>query len=418
MPAVLSPAVASRTENLEKNPEPAKELQCVLCKRLESEIFGSVKWFKTWKTLEVEKALCKYCFSDPNQYSISRLLDSNSDHDENNDDEDNCQESGFPVHFLKNTGSCKDLFGRNKIESKTFNLDTNRRFIGCEIEIDALDSPRFVDVFSEKVQQRVAFNNGVLWDNGALAVSDGSLSNNGFEICTFPANGDSFLTQIKNITSAINRQSPEINSNCGMHIHVDASDFEPRDICNFMKLYCMIENAVFETLPPSRRKNQYCQKICSNQSQVEFLFTKRVKSLEAAATTAYDFSKFRKFNKVALDRYKQDKKPGSRYKAVNLSSWFHQKTIEFRMFGGTTDYEKITTWCLFWANLLTLVKNTLYTPKRIYQYLGVFPKDASEVYNLSSEESWNCLMKVCSSDYQRKWFKTRRDKFLNASKNV
>jgi hypothetical protein len=97
---------------------------------------------------------------------------------------------------------------------------------------------------------------------------------------------------------------------------------------------------------------------------------------------------------------------------VNLSSWFYQGTIEFRMFNGTTDYTKITTWCTFWANLLTLIKTTLNTPKKIYNFLGVKAEDVSNLF-FNKEESWKALMKVCSSDKQRNWFTKRRDKFQN-----
>lgn len=402
------------TNTSEKNPNVVTRLQCVLCKRFDYETPG---WYKTW---DKTKALCKFCICNDHTYSSANLY---SNEDCEHDDEDcDCHnaddndEPRMPVHILNNmdrgyicSNDYKHFFERNKIQSETFLLNTSKRLVGCEIEIDKLERPIFENTLCNKIQMPVAYNNAVLWDAGAVAVYDGSLSNTGFEICTFPANGDAFFKQIESITTAINRQRAIINSRCGMHIHVDASDFDARDVCNFMKLYCLIENAVFSTLPSSRNNNRYCKKITSLNNDVNFLFTKGVKAVSAAALSAYEV---RNPNKEKLKALKQDKKPYSRYKAVNLSSWFYQGTIEFRMFNGTTDYTKITNWCTFWANLLTLVKTTLNTPKKIYNFLGVKAEDVSNLF-FNKEESWKALMKVCSSDKQRNWFTKRRDKFQN-----
>lgn len=389
--------------------------RCVLCKRKTNEIR---KWKKTYGN---GNALCDFCLPRDNFYCSTRLnVEDTEDNDDGNDNDDEGRNS--PVLAIANMEmenrygepKYKEFFSRNKLHSNTFQFNTNHRFIGCEIEVDKLKRPIIKNVLCKKIDLDINYNNAKLWDAGAIAVSDGSLSQGGFEICTFPANGDAFLDQITDVTSILNSQRAHVNNSCGMHIHVDASDYTEKDICNFMKVYCLIENAIFSTLPLSRRNNHYCKKITLQKDTLNFLFTKGVKSSTAATLTAYDGNTYSR-NQIA--ELKRCKKPASRYKAVNLSSWFYQGTIEFRMFSGTTCPQKIITWCSFWANLLSLVKTKLNTPQKIYDFVNFDKLNASGIstrlsnFEHDDEFSWECLMKVCSSDSQRTWFTKRKLKF-------
>jgi len=419
---------SSVQENLVSNESVSEAVvipHCALCKRQGTEI-------RRWFTSSINvPSLCDYCFTRDNFYSTQRLnIDSNSqdeddgEHDEDEDSDDNDDDdrssSRMPVHAIthmemgRNYQKYTEFFIRNKLESETFEFNTSRRLVGCEIEIDGLNRPVNRNILCKKVNLEIAYNNAKLWDAGAVAVYDGSLTNGGFEICTFPANGDAFLDQITTITDVLNKQRAHVSRSCGMHIHVDASDYTAKDVCNFMKVYCLIENAIFSTLPVSRRDNTYCKKITLQKEMLNFLFTKGVKSSSAATLAAYDHNNY---SSRQLEELKKCKKPGSRYKAVNLSSWFYQGTIEFRMFSGTTCAQKIINWCNFWTNLLTLVKTTLNTPQKIYDFVGFDKLNASGIptrlsnFERDDEFSWECLMRVCSSDTQRTWFTKRRLNF-------
>jgi len=408
-------------------PPPPAPLHCALCKRKGTEIR---RWFTSSND---GPSLCDYCFPRENYYCNSRIeqqnetseddLDGEDDEDGDGYDDDNRtmpviviphMESPHPHSSSRYTG----FFDRNKLNSETFEFNTSKRFIGCELEVDKLKRPINQNSLCKKINRHINYNNAKLWDAGAIAVSDGSLGAGGFEVCTFPANGDAFLNQIQTVTDVLNRQRAYVNSTCGMHIHVDASDYTAKDICNFMKVYCLIENAIFSTLPRSRRNNTYCKRITLQKETFNFLFTKGVKSSSTATLAAYDRNNY---SQRQLEELKRCKKPGSRYKAVNLSSWFYQGTIEFRMFSGTTCAQKIINWCSFWSNLLNLVKTTLNTPQKIYSFLNFDNLNSAGIpYRLSNFEhddefSWDCLMKVCSSDTQRTWFTKRKLNFNQPS---
>ena len=418
--------LASRSSEIAPPPPP---IQCALCKRKGTEIR---RWFTSSND---EPSLCDFCFPRESYYCNSRIAQQNescqNDEDdfEDDDDDDDDNDDGnrtMPVIVIPHMETPRtnsnsrytEFFARNKLNSETFEVNTNKRFIGCEIEIDKLKRPINQNILCKKINRLVNYNNAELWDAGAIAVSDGSLSVGGFEVCTFPANGDAFLKQIQTVTTVLNRQRAYVNSTCGMHIHVDASDYTAKDICNFMKVYCLIENAIFSTLPKSRRNNTYCKRITLQKESFNFLFTKGVKSSSAATLAAYDRNNY---NSRQLEELKRCKKPHSRYKAVNLSSWFYQGTIEFRMFSGTTCAQKIINWCSFWANLLSLVKNTLNTPQKIYDFLDFDKPNSLGIsrrlsnFEHDDEFSWECLMRVCSSDAQRTWFTKRKLNFNQPS---
>lgn len=425
MPSLLESYLASGSSEIAPPPPPP---QCALCKRKGTEIR---RWFITSIN---EPSLCDFCFPRENYYCNSRIARQNETSDDDLDGEDNEDGDGYdddnrtmPVIVIPHMEALQhsnsnsrytEFFDRNKLNSETFEFNTSKRFIGCELEVDKLKRPINQNILCKKINRQVNYNNAKLWDAGAIAVSDGSLGAGGFEVCTFPANGDAFLNQIQTITEVLNSQRAYVNSTCGMHIHVDASDYTAKDVCNFMKVYCLIENAIFSTLPKSRRNNTYCKRITLQKDTLNFLFTKGVKSSSAATLAAYDRNNY---SHRQLEELKRCKKPGSRYKAVNLSSWFYQGTIEFRMFSGTTCSQKIINWCSFWANLLSLVKNTLNTPQKIYDFLDFDKPNSLGVsrrlshFEHDDEFSWECLMRVCSSDAQRTWFTKRKLNFNQPS---
>jgi len=116
---------------------------------------------------------------------------------------------------------------------------------------------------------------GMVVDNvvsswGCSAVYDGSVRGNSpIEINTAPAKGDVFLQQIQELTDALKLQSATVNNTCGLHVHVDATDFTYYDLRRLILLYNKLEPALFRILPPSRRGNRFCSPV--NQAWVEAL---------------------------------------------------------------------------------------------------------------------------------------------------
>lgn len=244
-------------------------------------------------------------------------------------------ESGSGVEFIHNDLCFHEA---NRLELKE---NSSKRFIAVEIEVADLKTN------AGKVAAEVDAWSGNI-------VEDASLPCTGFEINTAPASGDHFVAQIKDICGALNAGNATVNTSCGLHVHVDARDFTYYDIRRLINLYAIIEPALFDMVPSSRKASSYCQPCGAAYKRV--ISEGRIPNKEAkdqVFKSVYKYSASKQNNKKSL--FGRDKYNSARYSALNLHSWFYRGTIECRMFNGTTDAHKITQWGILWATILDYV---------------------------------------------------------------
>lgn len=205
---------------------------------------------------------------------------------------------------------------------------------------------------------------------GGCIVEDGSLPVGGFEINTAPAGGDKFVEQIRDIVTECQRTGVWVNHKCGLHTHVDTSDFNIWAMRRLINLYRRAEPHLFSMLPSTRIKNNYCQpcgdswwtvfntpgKIHELKSRTvqerdpkgkfkgkkkvvtDEVFHNPASSLKGKLTDAlygYDpatatDNRARKSYAEEIKRAKGDKGNSTRYRALNVHSWMLRGTLEFR----------------------------------------------------------------------------------------
>lgn len=227
-------------------------------------------------------------------------------------------------------------------------------------------------------------------------VNDGSINgNNPFELNTSPVNGDLFLLQTKDIAKALKTSGAMVNESCGMHVHVDARDFEFWEIEKLIRLYSVIEPTLFKMVPAHRRKNRFC--VECGETLVKDLDTnlknnkvldmngrlKKIDIKNAIADTVYKEDKSTlqnmRINKYATGAHASN----TRYNALNIHSWVYRGSIESRLYQGVTDYESIVNWSMMWAYILDYTYTTNF--KKL-------PKDGLEL-----------LRKICSDSVVASW---------------
>jgi len=86
---------------------------------------------------------------------------------------------------------------------------------------------------------------------GAGLVQDGSVEG----LCTCevnanPASGDIFLTRMRELSSIV--KNAESNYRCGMHVHIDASDYSQFDLRRLIMLWAGVESTMYERAICSR----------------------------------------------------------------------------------------------------------------------------------------------------------------------
>lgn len=219
---------------------------------------------------------------------------------------------------------------------KEFTQNSSKRFIACELEYSNVAHGGDIEAAAKKWKCSI--------------VGDGSLPDTGFEVCTSPANGDLFIDQIKDLTSALAVGSAEVTNDCGFHVHIDARDFRYWDIRKLIILYQKIENGLFDMVPKSRRKNAFCMP-CGVRYLANITTCNRPKLMKKQLIhNVYKEAP----NKLFKDK-RTEHRVDARYYALNIHSWFYRGTIECRLAAGTRDPIKIINWSLLWVSIIDFV---------------------------------------------------------------
>lgn len=206
-------------------------------------------------------------------------------------------------------------------------------------------------------------NKVVVKDWHGAIVQDGSLPSTGFEINLSPAAGDMYVKQIHEVCAELARTGALLTNACGMHVHVDTSDFKIWDMRRLVNLYRRVEPAMYSLLSPTRRNNHFCVP-CGESWWETFNDASRTRELKTRVlTTLYgrgslpsdagnETAAQRKAQAAAFKRQKSAKSNGMRYRALNVHSWFLRGTLEFRHAEGMKDERSVRNWGLVCASVV------------------------------------------------------------------
>lgn len=252
-------------------------------------------------------------------------------------------------------------------------INKSTRFISSEIEIASIKT-------NKKLVEDVIKK----WD-GSI-VYDGTLSKmTGFEINTSPAAGDMYVRQVTNICNALKKASAKIDNACGLHVHIDARDFNFCDIARLIKVYSLIEPTLFAMVPNNRRNSEYSIK-CGDRLDKPVNLTKLsyIDLKEKLITAVYGVP-----DSISYRTSKRGAGEGTgRYYALNLHSWFFRGTVECRLFDGSLNKDDIINWGMLWARILDFV---------------LFAKD-SDISTMNGLDSYANILNIIGKNARLKSF--------------
>jgi hypothetical protein len=247
-----------------------------------------------------------------------------------------------------------------------FRITKTKRFLSAEIEVHSINNFKETDEACHK------------WS--ASIVSDGSLGRDGFEINTSPASGNKFVEQITEITDSLNNNRGRVSRKCGLHVHIDARDFDFDDIIRLIHLYAKLEDGLFKVVSSSRRRNTYCAE-CGEALLCDVNKYSHLRDFEEVfARVIY------KGDKKHIEENKKWKDGGNRYRALNLHSWVHRGSIECRLHQGTTSKIKVINWATLWGVILDFAKEN--SMDQIYQLPDNSFEALLEVAQHTRLQSW------------------------------
>jgi hypothetical protein len=200
---------------------------------------------------------------------------------------------------------------------------------GCEIETvgatrmtlaHAIQSVVGGRAYNEGRSARVDDARGRTWK----VVPDGSLSSGEYsgEVVS-PVLEYQDIEQLQQVVRALRGAGARTDSSCGIHIHVDGSRFDAKTAGNLVKMVHKQERLLEHALRVSEtRLSRYCRPIDAD-------FMARLTRTKPRTKEALSYAWYGRHN-VRPERYCP-----TRYRTLNLNSYFYRGTIEVRAFNGT-----------------------------------------------------------------------------------
>ena len=207
---------------------------------------------------------------------------------------------------------------------------TNRNF-GIEFEIKGMNTRKAADVLNSINISCFAegYNHNV--SNNWKAVTDATV-HNGCEVVSPILNGAAGIEQAMAVAEALSDAGASVDRQCGMHVHLDASDLTGNHLINLVKAYYDNEAEIDSLMPVSRRgsNNTMCASVRNNYNLIKG--RRNEPAIYVASST-------------------------NRYVKLNLASYMRHGTIEFRQHSGTLNARKISMWIRFLSSFVEAQKN-------------------------------------------------------------
>lgn len=132
------------------------------------------------------------------------------------------------------------------------------------------------------------------------------------------------IEDLQEIIRQVRHKGAFVTSDCGIHIHIDASRHTPKTLKNLVNIIASKEDILYTTLKIASARLRYCKKV--NEKLIEAINKKKPATIEELADIWY--SEYPYDDRTR--HYNQ-----TRYHGLNLHATFTKGTIEFRCFNST-----------------------------------------------------------------------------------
>lgn len=159
------------------------------------------------------------------------------------------------------------------------------------------------------------------------------------EMVTPPLNYDD-IELLQNVIRKLREGGAKANSSCGIHIHVDGSNHNPKSLRRLVSFMTSRQDLIYEALEIGDRENHWCHKLNSNLLKA----MKKDKNLTKEKVEEIWYSSANDDYCGGIDHQHYN---ATRYHGVNLHSYFTKGTVEFRLFNSTLHAGKIKAYIQF-----------------------------------------------------------------------
>ena len=147
------------------------------------------------------------------------------------------------------------------------------------------------------------------------------------------------MGKLQEVVRCVKNAGAFVNSSCGMHVHVDASNHTPRSLKNALTIMYCKEDILFKALQVNEsRASRWCQKV----REPMLLQARTLSAEETKDLTELENIWYEGFENEETDRHSHYNE--SRYYALNLHAVFFRGTVEFRCFNSTLHAGKVAAY--------------------------------------------------------------------------
>ena len=143
------------------------------------------------------------------------------------------------------------------------------------------------------------------------------------------------MADLQEIVRRLRHSGAFVNSQCGIHIHVDASRYTPQTLRNLVNIIASKEDILYKALRIDPARLRWCKK--TNEKLIETINRSKPQTMEALKDIWY----------AGSTRGRDEHYNDTRYHGLNLHSTFTKGTVEFRLFNSTTHAGEIKAYIQF-----------------------------------------------------------------------
>ena len=143
------------------------------------------------------------------------------------------------------------------------------------------------------------------------------------------------MPDLQEIVRQLRHKGAFVNSQCGIHIHVDASRYTPQTLRNLVNIIASKEDILYKALRIDPARLRWCKK--TNEKLIETINRRKPQTMEALKDIWY----------AGSTRGRDEHYNDTRYHGLNLHSTFTKGTVEFRLFNSTTHAGEIKAYIQF-----------------------------------------------------------------------
>ena len=122
---------------------------------------------------------------------------------------------------------------------------------------------------------------------------------------------------LQEIVRQLRHKGAFVNSQCGIHIHVDASRYTPQTLRNLVNIIASKEDILYKALRIDPARMRWCKK--TNEKLIETINRRKPQTMEALKDIWY----------AGSTRGRDEHYNDTRYHGLNLHSTFTKGTVEF-----------------------------------------------------------------------------------------